>query len=170
MYLLDTNVIYAGGHNIQRLHYRYLTKTLLPKSSKTEETKKVEELIKSIKRKDALIEDIKSLELNIVRIKCNLLIAESYSDTEIIANQDKRWHENQVLTWTTIVERGADRNYDYDEVKFLCRKQEMVESAINLFKSIKIESPKRALLSKQKELAKLNRKLSVLIEKEKENQ
>lgn len=38
-HFLNTEVIYAGGHNIQRLHYRYLVKSSLPRIYGSEESK-----------------------------------------------------------------------------------------------------------------------------------
>ena len=47
-YNLSTEVIGAGGYNIQDYHYRYLTNTKLPKKGGLEESKKIDKKIKSL--------------------------------------------------------------------------------------------------------------------------
>jgi hypothetical protein len=61
-YPLTTEVIYAGGSNIQRLHYRYLTKTKLPKQPSTPEADAIKMKLKGMTKVQKYQEEIKQYE------------------------------------------------------------------------------------------------------------
>jgi len=58
-YSLATEVIYAGGHNIQRLHYRYITHTNLPKTGNKTMSDEYATKIKKMTKIEKLEEEIK---------------------------------------------------------------------------------------------------------------
>lgn len=53
-YPYSTNVIYAGGYNIQRLHYRYVTSTTLPSEGDSTIAKVYAEKVKSLSKAEKL--------------------------------------------------------------------------------------------------------------------
>jgi hypothetical protein len=53
-----TDVIFAGGYNIQCLHLRYLVYTTLPMIGKSEDAKAINELIKGMKKQERISADI----------------------------------------------------------------------------------------------------------------
>ena len=114
-YPFSTEAIYAGGHNIQRLHYRYITKTSIPKTGETRITKEYTDRIKKMSKAEKLNNEIKNYEKRIENN--NDLISKSInvSDTEIIKiiKADSKYEINP--SWEEIVKRGAAKNYDNDE-------------------------------------------------------
>lgn len=73
-YSLSTEVIYAGGHNIQILHYRYITKTNLPKTGSSIVTESIKSQIKKMDKISKLLDEnskylkkVKELELEVSR-------------------------------------------------------------------------------------------------------
>ena len=53
-YQFSTEAIYAGGHNIQRLHYRYITKTNIPKTGVSQLTSEYADKIKRMSKFNVL--------------------------------------------------------------------------------------------------------------------
>lgn len=53
-YQYSTKVIYAGGYNIQRLHYRYVTSTTLPADGDSSVAKIYSEKVKSLSKAEKL--------------------------------------------------------------------------------------------------------------------
>lgn len=83
-YPLRTEVIYAGGSNIQRLHYRYLTKTKLPKQPSTPETDAIKAKLKGMSKVQKYQAEIKGFEERIKEKEEKLAIANSMkSDDDI---------------------------------------------------------------------------------------
>ena len=57
-YPFFTEVIIAGGYNIQKAHYRYITKTTLPKTNNSDLTNIYAEKIKKLNKKEKLQKEI----------------------------------------------------------------------------------------------------------------
>jgi hypothetical protein len=114
-YPLSTEVIYAGGYNIQRLHYRYITKTRLPKSSSNELADEYKKKIKAMTAVEKIRNEIDGFE---ARIKSNderVQASKKLSDDEIFDDIKKKDEYFNWPTWEEIVARGADKNYEYSE-------------------------------------------------------
>ena len=86
-YPLNTEVIYAGGVNIQRLHYRYLTKTKLPKQPSTPEADAIKAKLKGMTKLQKYQEEIAQFE---DRIK---------KDEEKIAFYNAFKNEDEMIQW-----------------------------------------------------------------------
>lgn len=161
-YPLSTEVIYAGGHNIQRLHYRYITKTRLPKSAKNELADEYQKKIKKMTAAEKLRNEIQSLEKRIETNDKRVKDSKSYSDDEIF---DLKQKEKDVFVWPSweeIVSRGADKNYDYSEEKFNKEKEENRLRTIAFWKSQNIEWPQKNSIALKKEIDKLAKKLAAI--------
>jgi hypothetical protein len=83
-YPLYTEVIYAGGSNIQRLHYRYLTKTSLPKQPLTPEANAIKAKLKGMSKVQKYQDEIAQFEKRIEAAEEKIAIANSMkSDDDI---------------------------------------------------------------------------------------
>lgn len=61
-YHYETEMIYAGGYNIQQLHYRYITKTNLPKNTDLSILEMIKKEMSKMKTQDRIQEEIIRLE------------------------------------------------------------------------------------------------------------
>jgi hypothetical protein len=119
LYFLETEVILAGGHNIQRLHYRYITKTTLPKTGNSELTKVYSDKIKKLRGAEKINSEISQIEHHIEKIDDYLASTNNITDeqiAEIIKKENpsgfKLYFEPP--EWEEIVRRSADKNFDYN--------------------------------------------------------
>jgi hypothetical protein len=166
-YDLSTEVISAGGYNIQGFHYRYLTNTKLPKKGDLTESKKIDEKIKRLTKVEKLEKEINFFKQRIDRAKESILKYEKYSDEdfyeaykEYLIKRGEKIYE--FPTWKEIVKRGADKNYDYSEALYDETKIKSKLADISHAKYLFLGNPKSSLKSYDKELKKLESKLEVL--------
>jgi hypothetical protein len=163
-YYLHTEVIYAGGYNIQRLHYRYLTKTNLPRTNNKSYSdifsKKIKDKEKIRKLEQENINLNKRIENNTQRIEINLKL----SDDEIIDILTQKNGNVYNTTWNEIVSRDADKNYKSEE-DFNIKKSEFRKYSIDFWKNINIKS----LITQNKSLEKLIEQNKLKINKLKNN-
>ncbi len=162
VYNFNTEVIYAGGHNIQRLHYRYITKTTLPKTGNSQVSTEYATKIKKLSKLEKLNKDIRryedQIESNEKRLKLNVAKKESDIWQEIKSKPDYyEWP-----TWKEIVRRGADKNYNGEE-DFNQQKEEEKNRKFEFWKFINIKSIETQIAAYQKEVIKLKKKLDQLI-------
>ena len=161
-YPLSTEVIYAGGYNIQRLHYRYITKTRLPKSSTNELADEYKKKIKSMTNIEKMRKEIEGYEKRIKSNEERISASKKLDDDEILDLLKQKDDYFQWPTWDELVSRGADQNYDYSEEKFNQSKKEGIARSIAFWKFQNIESPEKNSISLKKEIDKLEKKLAVL--------
>lgn len=163
VYNFDTEVIYAGGYNIQRLHYRYITKTNIPKTGNKVIASQYQEKIKKLSKLEKLNKEIESYENRIKETAIGIETNSKLNDEDILKllKSDKDWYEWP--TWSEIVKRGADVNYDNDENVFNARREENIQFKIKFWKNMNLEFPRKYLVDYQKKVNSLKAKLKEMI-------
>jgi len=141
-----TDVIVAGGYNIQTAHYRYLVKTKIRKESNNPEYDKYKEKIKKLSKIERLNHDMKYLLQVKERYESeyqDFLRKQKLTDDEalkeLIAEEKSKDGESYTektisISWDEIVKRGADKNYDYSKEKFLKSTKEYLDGKVSSYK------------------------------------
>ena len=157
-YSFATEAIYAGGHNIQRLHYRYLVKTSLPKTGANQIAKEYAEKIKKMSKLEQLNKDINNYELRIEKQKAELEVNSKLTDTELKLKAKVAWP-----TWEEIVKRDAAKNYNNDEAHYYQEQEKNIQRQIDSWKQINVISKQQWLVSVTKEVKKLQAKRDSMV-------
>jgi len=161
VYQLNTEVIVASGA-VQRAHYRYLTKTNLPKTGNKEYTSKIAEKIKKLTKQQKIEKEINDFEKQIKKTEEELKQNQGKSDEEILDILSKGEHGSfMTITWDEIVRRGADRNYD-GKSDFEQQQKESIKRMFDSWKYFNIKSKIEYIKALQKNIDKLNVKLEKL--------
>jgi hypothetical protein len=153
---LNTDVIYAGGYNIQKLHFRYLTKTNLPRASSNPEADKLKAELTKLSKGDALKKEIEQFD---GRIKTNTEKAEQnskVSDKEILKGA-------LIYTWDDVVKNGAAKNYNNSKEQFEKENKQYLNNFISNWKSMNIKSPLDYAKTLKVAKVKLEKKLDALV-------
>jgi hypothetical protein len=158
-YNLSTEAIYAGGHNIQRLHYRYITRTNIPRTGSSTISKEFSEKIKRMNRIQKINADIEHYKARVAKAQAELAVNSKLTDDEIIQvlKDKKDWYEWP--TWEEILERGAAGNYNNDEAYYNQEMEDGIAGSIESWKRINIAWTEQSIAAWIKELAKLQDKL-----------
>jgi len=154
---ISTDVIVAGGF-IQVNHYRYITKTTLPKTGMSEMTKIYLAKIKKLSKLDKLNKEVNRLQVRVDKFTADLLINTKMTDTAIWKDLLSSG-EYKEYTWKEVVGNGADKNYDFDESLFDTKQLERKNSVIANWKYFKIESKEDNIARTNKEIIKLQGKI-----------
>jgi len=167
-YYLETDAILAGGYNIQRLHYRYITKTSLPKTNNNSITSEYQAKIKKMSKAEKINNEIKSWEKRIEKNLEDIEWASKLSDEEILqrymdGENSSRTKHAPNPSWEDIVDRGADKNYNYDKDYYYSKMKAHDESAIDFWKTIRLRYKIEDNKTGEKIIAKLRAKLSALV-------
>jgi hypothetical protein len=158
----------AGGYNIQRLHYRYITKTNLPKTNNNSISSEYAAKIKKMSKLEKLNLEIKNWEARIEQNTKHIEWAKSLSDDEILeryrnGENVSRSKLTSAPSWEEIVKRGADKNYDYSEEKYNTSIIDYKNSNIKFWKNQNITWKEQDNENGKKEIVKLNKKLDTLM-------
>lgn len=159
-HVLETDVVLAGGYNIQQLHHRYITKTNLPLLNNDSVKKAYKEKIDKLSKAEKIIKELEVNQNLINKLTSEVEIAKSKTDKQILDN-DENYSAFSKVTWEVIVNRGADKNYK-DKQDFLRSQEEYKQSILNSFKKINIEFKEKSILSLKKTRTKLELKLQQL--------
>jgi hypothetical protein len=164
VYSLNTEVIYAGGHNIQRLHFRYITKTNVPKTGNLQVANQYSDRIKKLSKLEKMNQEIRNIEefiqLDQAKLQNNQAKTEAQIRQEIESAPDYRpWP-----TWQEIVKRGADKNYNYSEEYYNEQGQINYQREINHWNNINITWVEKRIKGRHTELQKLNQKITKIIQ------
>ena len=161
-YGLSTEAIVAGGYNIQRAHYRYITSTKLPRTGRSEISKEYSDKIKRMSKAEKLNAEIKQYEARVTMAREDLAINSKLTDNEIIQTlKDKNdWYEWP--TWSEIIKRDAAKNYNNDEAYYNQNMIDSIAKKIESWKNINIAWKEKSIVDLTKEITKLQNKLEVI--------
>jgi hypothetical protein len=166
-YPLYTEVIYAGGYNIQKLHFRYLTKTKLLRSHSNPEADKVKAELAKLSKGERLQKEIETHNKRIEQYQNIIDTNSKFTDKQILAKVNAGDNVSgkpyQWPSWKEIVKRGAASNYNNDENYFNKRKSEAEEESIYFFKKKNIEWPTMYIKDAKKAKERLEKQLNALV-------
>ena len=162
-YSFSTEAIYAGGHNIQRLHYRYITRTNIPKTGASTISKEYSDKIKRMSKAEKLNAEIKQYEARVAKAQEDLAINSKLTDDEIVQTlkDSKDWYEWP--TWAEIVKRDAAKNYNNDEAYYNQEMEGGIADSIKSWKRTNITWKEQSVVAWTKEITKLQNKLEDFI-------
>lgn len=166
-YPFNTEVIYAGGYNIQKLHFRYLTKTTLPYTGQTAETQKLKAELAKLSKGERLKKEIEHNE-NVIKYQQNIIDKNSkFTDKQILdkvnAGDNIMGKPFQWPSWEELVKRGLAQNYNNDEKYFNKQRKEHDESNVEFWKKKNIKWPAEAIKTAQQNIVKAQNKLNALV-------
>lgn len=156
-----TYAIYAGGHNIQRLHMRYLVKTKLPKI-KSDIAREYEQKYKNLTKAEKIDSEIKRKEKEIERDKQDHKWALTLSDEEKIEHAIKT--KGYVRrTWQEIIDNGAAGNFNNSEEEFNEYMRDSDKDQIKYFDRYFLDLIPQTIKTREKDIEKLKIKLQKLL-------
>lgn len=171
-YPFNTEVIYAGGYNIQKLHFRYLTKTTLPYTGQTAETQKLKAELTKLSKGERLQKEIEQNQ-RVIKYQQNLIDTNSkLSDKEIIkivstpgygTTPNGGWFGTQLkpLKWDELGDSQKERFGNKAAMEK--HNKEEAEYAIASWKKRNIEWPIGYIKTAKENIVKVQKKLDNLV-------
>lgn len=158
-FYLNTEAIYAGGYNIQKLHYRYITKTNLPRTKSDSITKIYAEKIKKMTKLQKLNSEIEQNMKSIVLDDEKILKNSSLTDAQIleILIKDDRY-STLTKTWDEIPPTAPAK--EWGKEKWEEHQKEYIASSIDHWKTVNIKWSKQHKDAMLKQNEKLQQKLN----------
>jgi hypothetical protein len=157
-YRLETDVIIAGGQ-IQVMHYRYITKTNLPVTGRSEMSKAYSARIKKLSKLEKFNKEVIRLQGRIEKLTADLQKNSKLTDADVWQEVQDKDDDFVIYTWDGVVKNGADKNYDFDESKFDKAQLDRKLGLIKGWKYFNVESKEQSIASSNKEIIKLNKKI-----------
>lgn len=167
-YPFETEAIYAGGHNIQVLHFRYLTKTSLPKTGNQLQAAQVKSQLQKLSKAEKWNIEISQYEVRIKKSKEEIVFGSKFNDTQI-----KDWLMHNKLngidysrtlttTWETIPDDSHAKQHNTKET-FDIENDKYIQDIVNNFRGRFITRPQENIKSLEVEIKKLQAKINSLI-------
>lgn len=162
VYPFNTEVIYAGGYNIQRLHYRYITKTTLPKTGNSVVSKAYADKIKRLSKAEKLNQEISYYVRDIEKIDADLAINSKITSFEAVKAKiieeepDRKWVFDK--TWEEI-DPSSHAKQTQTKEQWEKGQQEYRQYLVDFWKKQNIENKENRKKSLQREIQKLQGKL-----------
>ena len=165
-YILETEAIVAGGWNIQRAHYRYITKATPKALAKTGTTQKASEYadkIKKLNKVEKLNQELQNWEERVEKAKEHLARAQKFTDDEIFKKYQDEEKTGSDPSWEEIVARGADKNFNYDKNEYEKFVKDNRQRDIEFWKTKNIVWKQNEILTGGQEIAKLKKKIEAAL-------
>ena len=171
-YPFNTEVIYAGGYNIQKLHFRYLTKTTLPYTGQTAETQKLKAELTKLSKGERLQNEIEQNK-KVIQYQQNLIDTNSKkSDKEIIkivsaegygTTPNGGWFASQLkpLKWDELT--STQRDHFGNKAAMEKHNKEEAEYSIAQWKNRNIAWPMGYIKTAKENIVKVQKKLDNLV-------
>ena len=171
-YPFNTEVIYAGGYNIQKLHFRYLTKTTLPYTGQSAETQKLKSELAKLSKGEKLQKEIEQNQ-KVIQYQQNLIDKHSkLSDKEIIKivsepgygrTPNGSWFAAQLkpLKWDELT--STQKDHFGNKAAMEKDNKEQAEHSIAWWKKRNIQWPEDTIKSAKQYIVKAQKKLDNLV-------
>jgi hypothetical protein len=167
----STEVIVAGGYNVQKMHFRYIVSTKLAHQNSNAEYEKLNEQYKKMSKAQKLKEQISASENTIAKYQSNLNKAKENSElSDLEVEKLARLEDNRKdswrladMTWNDLP-ITAKGNYKNDKFYFEQKQKEYKQSLINFWRTVSANYKRyeNNIIAENKQIAKLNKKLSEL--------
>lgn len=172
-YIFNTEAIYAGGHNIQRLHYRYIVKTNIPKTGVSTITKEYTDKIKKMSKLEKINKEILHFQSRLEKNNSEIYINSKKSDKDIIEiisevgygrTSNGGWYASQLMRsdWNKLEDNQKER-FNNSESEFNTYQDEMTQNGISAWKSRNIKWKEEDVKVCHKNIAQLQKKLDDII-------
>jgi len=160
-YKLDTESIEAGGYNIQTFHFRYITKTNLPKTGTVDITNLYKEKIKKMSKLEKFNNEIETFKQTIIKCEDVILKNSPKTDKEIfdILSPDDR---TMLTTWETLNPTSHAKTNNTKE-SWEKEQKEYTEQRIKMWKHLNVVHYENWKKTLEKNIEKLNSKIESLI-------
>ena len=138
-YYFSTQMIIAGGHNVQVRHYRYIVDTTLPRKSLNTDAENLKKEIKKLSKKDKIQKHIDTISLLLSTAIDKRAINSKLSDKdiyEILTEGQKRIINTK---WSDLSE-SAKSNFSNNESQFNEVQKDYLNSCIRSWRAINIPS------------------------------
>jgi len=166
-YPFYTEVIFAGGYNIQRLHYRYLTKTRLPQTRNDTLTKQLKAKLQKLSKGERLQKDITEQEKQIERITDEMEVNKTKSDKDIIEiirnSKDTGW---MFKKWEDISDEAPIKSHPKHKKtkqEFEADQLDHLKNRVIQWKKHNISYKDERIKSLEKSIGKMKIKLNSLV-------
>jgi hypothetical protein len=159
IYPFETEAILAGGHSIQQLHYRYITKTRLGRTNNSEITSVYKNKVKQLSKIEKINQEIEFFQKQIDRLNNEIEANSKLSDKEIINLVTSTPDYYSWPSWEEMIQRDAARNYDNDEAAYNKAKTDSYNNIVPGWKLKNISWKQDRLKLLQVAINKLQKKL-----------
>jgi hypothetical protein len=156
-----TEAITAGGYNIQRLHYRYLTKTKMPRVMSDLASEYVAEQ-KRLNKVEKLEKEIENYQTQITKYQQRIDELAPMSKEELIVELGNHkmlgWRVKKDYNWENIDQtyyKGTKEEWEAEQ-------QKLVEEGVVEMLNWDVNRPKRYIKDFQKKIVKLEAKIETL--------
>jgi len=156
-----TEAITAGGYNIQRFHYRYITKTKMPRVMGDLAREYVEKQ-KQLSKVEKLEKEIETYQTHITKYQTRIDELTPMSKEELIVELGKHpmlgWRVKNDYKWENIDQtyyKGTKEEWEAEQ-------QKMIEDGVVEMLRWDVEIPKRYIKDFEKKIVKLQAKMETL--------
>jgi hypothetical protein len=156
-----TEAITAGGYNIQRFHYRYITKTKMPRVMSDLAREYVEKQ-KQLNKVERLEKEIENYQTRITDYQIRIDHLTPMSKEELIVELGNHpilsWRVKNDYKWENL-----DKNY-YKQTKeeWEMEQQQLIERGVVEMLNWDVNGPKRYIKDFEKKIVKLQTKIDLL--------
>jgi len=157
-----TEAITAGGYNIQRFHYRYITKTKMPHLWNNDLASEYQNEYKTLNKIERLEKDIETHQnlINTAQARIDHLAPMSKEQliVELGNHPSLGWRVNKEYKWEDI----DQTHYKQTKEEWEMEQQKLIEDGVVSMIDWDVKWPKQRIKDSQKKIVKLQAKLESL--------
>lgn len=154
---LQTEAIYAGGYNIQRLHLRYLTKTKMSRVN-GELATEYQDMYKRLSKIEKLENEINDLQTKISDHQARIDFLTPMNKEELVAelanHSHLAWYAKREYNWEDFDENSYYKQTMSKE-QWQAEQQQLIEDGVSKMIDWDVKQPKQYIKAYQKRIVKM---------------